>query len=249
MAVGGERTVFSSSAGARPGSSKYWPPTDRPDTERETPRRLGILGGTFDPIHIGHLIIAEEARDRLALDAVLFIPAKVSPLKLQGASAPAEHRCHMVELAIADNPFFYLSRVELERAEPSYTVDTLRALRAFCAPQTELFFIMGVDSLSTLKSWRCPQEILRLARIIAVSRPGFQLDMEALERDVPGVAQGVELLTTVWIGVSSTEIRARLERRQSIKYLVPAPVEAYIREQGLYTTGREPAACRAGSCC
>ena len=233
------------SPGGRPEASKYWPP----GLGGEPPRRLGVLGGTFDPIHIGHLIIAEEARERLALEAVVFVPARVSPFKLQGTSAPAEHRCRMVELAIADNPFFYLSRVDLERPAPSFTVDTLRALRASCDPRTELFFIVGADSLGTLKSWRSPQEILRLARLIAISRPGFELDLAALERDVPGITQATEVLATVQVGISSTEIRARLERQLSIRYLVPAPVEAYIREQGLYTSGREPAARRARPCC
>ena len=228
---------------------KLWPPAEKPGAEAPPCRRLGMLGGTFDPIHLGHLIVAEEARVRLALDAVVFIPAQVSPLKLQGACAPAEDRCRMVELAIEDNPYFYLSRIDLERQGPSFTVDTLRAIKASCDPQTELFFIMGADSLGTLKSWRAPQEILRLARIIAVSRPGFELDLTALERDVPGMSQEMEIITAVQVGISSTEIRARLEQGLSIKYQVPAPVEAYIREQGLYSGRRTRVARRVRPCC
>lgn len=228
---------------------KLWPPVEGAGAATSARQRLGVLGGTFDPVHIGHLIVAEEARTRLTLSAVVFVPAQVSPLKLQGASAPAEDRLRMVELAVEDNPFFYISRIDLDREGPSFTVDTLRAIKASCDPQSELFFIMGADSLSTLKSWRLPQEILHLARIVAVSRPGFELDLAALERDVPGISQATDIITTVQLGISSTDIRARLRQGLSIRYQVLAGVEAYIRERGLYLDESSCVAHRTRPCC
>jgi len=228
---------------------KLWPPAKGSDAATSACQRLGVLGGTFDPIHIGHLIVAEEARTRLDLSAVVFVPAQVSPLKLQGASAPAEDRLRMVELAVEDNPFFYISHIDLDREGPSFTVDTLRAIKASCDPQSELFFIMGADALSTLKSWRLPQEILCLARIVAVSRPGFELDLTALERGVPGISQATDVITTVQLGISSSDIRARLGQGQSIRYQVPRAVEAYIRERSLYLDARTHVAHRTRPCC
>ncbi len=196
--------------------------------------RLGILGGTFDPIHIGHLIMAEEVRARLSLQQVVFVPAQVSPLKLGDSSAPPERRLRMVELAIRDNPHFAVSRIDLDRQGPSFTVDTLRAIRGACGADVELFFILGTDSLGSLKAWRSPQDILRLARLVAVSRPSYLVDVRALERDLPGISKVTDLVTTVEIGVSSTDIRARVAQGLSIRYLVPTAVETYLREHQLY---------------
>ena len=194
--------------------------------------RIGLYGGTFDPIHIGHLIIAEEARASLHLDRVVFIPARVSPLKRDGTLFSAEERCQMVALAIADNPAFCLSRTDLDRESPSFTVDTLRAMRAEYGPEAELFFVMGMDSLVTLRRWRNPEEIIRLARIIAISRPGYEPDMVALERDVPGISQVTDILPTLHVGISSTELRRRIQASLPIRYQVPASVEAFIRQIG-----------------
>jgi len=205
-----------------------------PDEQWPLRGRIGILGGTFDPIHIGHLIVAEEVRARLALQQVVFVPARVSPLKLDHAAAPPECRLRMVELAIQDNPYFGVSCIELTRTGPSYTVDTLRAIRDTCGPDVELFFIMGADSLSSLMAWRRPAEILRLARLVAVSRPTYALDLGALERGLPGIAAATDLVTTLEIGISATDIRARVAQNLPIRYLVPAPVEAYLREHHLY---------------
>jgi nicotinate-nucleotide adenylyltransferase len=204
-------------------------------------RRIGVFGGTFDPIHIGHLVIAEEARVRLALAQVLFVPARVSPLKLPGTFFSAEDRLAMVELAIADNPGFAASRVDLDREGPSFTVDTLRRLREACAPQDQLYFIMGADSVSMLHRWRQATEIIRLARIVAVSRPGFSLDLAALEPGLPGLAAATDLITAVHIGVSSTDLRRRLEEGRPIRYQVPAAVEAYIHAHHLVKEPGEPA--------
>jgi nicotinate-nucleotide adenylyltransferase len=190
-------------------------------------RRLGILGGTFDPIHLGHLAIAEEVRGWQRLDAVLFIPAGDPPHKPH-EQASAEHRARMVELAIADNPHFHLSRMELERPGVSYTVDTLRALRDRL-PDTELFFILGADAAMEFFSWREPQAIMALAQVVAVSRPGFPED--ALHR-----ARAAGMLATLApaVAISSTELRARARHGWSLRYLMPDPVAAYVREHGLY---------------
>lgn len=201
------------------------------------------MGGTFDPIHIGHLAIAEEARVLLSLDEVLFVPARVSPLKLGNTSADGDDRYRMVELAIADNPRFRVSRMELDREGPSYTVDTLEELHEAYDGNVTPFFILGMDSLETLVHWRRPGDIIRLARLVVVARPGFEVDWEALERAIPGVRCTVDVIDTVRLDISSTELRERVRRGLPIRYLVPAPVEAYIRDHRLYTReGTRPGA-------
>ncbi|MHB1294314.1 MAG: nicotinate-nucleotide adenylyltransferase [Anaerolineae bacterium] len=195
---------------------------------------LGVLGGTFDPIHLGHLIVAEEVRCRLGLEAVLFVPARVSPLKLGGGQAGAEHRVRMVELAIADNSSFRLSRVDMDREGPSYTIDTLQALRADLPSAMALHFILGADTLQSLHDWRAPQQIIRLCRIAAMHRPGYPIDWEALERQVPGIREATDVIESIQVGISATDIRARLQRGETARYLLPGPVSAYIREHGLY---------------
>lgn len=197
------------------------------------PVRLGVFGGTFDPIHIGHLILAEEARARLGLESVLFVPANASPLKAGGALFSNEERYRMVQMAIADNPHFRVSRLELERGGPSYTVDTLRALQASYGPDTQLYFIMGMDALMTFAAWHHPCEIIRLTRLLVFHRPGYRVDWPALERAVPGLRQATEVIATVDIGISSTDLRQRLQEGLPIKYQVPASVEAYILERYL----------------
>jgi nicotinate-nucleotide adenylyltransferase len=190
--------------------------------------RLGVFGGTFDPIHIGHLIVAEEARVCQALDWVLFIPARISPLKQEeGTLFSSEERWQMVTLAIADNPRFVASRVDLDRQGPSYTVDTLRQLKAIHRPAS-LHFILGADSLRSLCDWRQPEEIAQLARLVAISRPGYDLGLEKLNRDIPGLAEVTDILETLQIGISSTDIRRRLRQGLPISYQVPRAVERFI---------------------
>lgn len=205
---------------------------DRQPTTRLT--RLGVMGGTFDPIHIGHLAIADEARALLSLERVLFVPARVSPLKLENSCATGDDRFRMVEMAVADNNLFFPSRMELDRRGPSYTVDTLASLREAYGSDVELRFIMGMDSLETLPHWRRPGDIIRLARLVVVTRPGYQADWAALERAVPGLSEATEVIDTLRLDISSTELRERVRRGMPIRYLVPAPVEAYIREHHLY---------------
>ncbi|MGQ9684410.1 MAG: nicotinate-nucleotide adenylyltransferase [Anaerolineae bacterium] len=196
--------------------------------------RIGILGGTFDPIHYGHLVLAEEARATLDLARVLLVPAHESPLKLHEQHSPAEHRWRMVELAIAGNPNLALSDVDLRRPAPSFTVDTLELLRQEHGPDADLYFLMGIDSLAGILSWRSPARILALATLVAAERPGATVDLEALEAALPGLGGRLRLLHIPEIGISSRDLRRRVRAGLPIRYQVPEAVEAYIREQNLY---------------
>ncbi len=197
-------------------------------------RSVGVLGGTFDPIHNGHLVIAEEVRVRLGLERVLFVPARISPLKLARQMAPAHHRCQMIRLAIASNPFFELSLVDLERPGPSYTVDTLRLLKQQLGEGREICFIIGQDALASILSWRDPAEIMRLCRLVVVNRPGYHADLPSLEKALPGLRQSLLLLETPELSVSSTDLRRRVREGWPIRYQVPDEVMAYIYEHRLY---------------
>lgn len=197
--------------------------------------KIGVLGGSFDPIHLGHLIIAEEVRVRLGLTRVLFVPAQISPLKLARPLSPAEDRVRMLELAIASNPYFRVSRVDLERPGPSYSVDTLTELRAQIDEQTQIFFIIGADAVAELPTWRDPRTILELSQVVGVLRPGFEgFDPATLEPLVPGASRKILMLDVPEIGISASAIRARISLGLSIRYLVPESVERYIYEHGLY---------------
>ncbi len=192
--------------------------------------RIGVLGGTFDPIHIAHLIIAEEARALLPLDRVIFVPALRSPLKWERTFFSAEQRLHMVHLAIADNPYFSVSRVDIDREGPSYTVDTLEALRAAYGPQTQLFFILGMDAFRYLDKWYRPERIIQLAHLAVLGRPGYGVDMRRMEKAIPGISRVTHFIDGLQLNISSTDIRRRLIQGLPIKYQVPATVEAYIRQ-------------------
>ncbi len=195
--------------------------------------RLGVYGGTFDPIHTGHLIVAEEARHVLMLDKVLFVPARISPLK-QGLQAGAiDHRLEMVRLAIAGNPHFVLSHIDVSRRGPSFTVETLGMLTE-ALPGTELFFIMGMDSLMTFHHWRNPQGILDMAKIAVVTRPGCEIQIQEAYQVLPPLQERCIFIDTLQIGISSTDIRERLHVGRPICYQVPADVEEYIRDHRLY---------------
>ena len=201
----------------------------RGDEELPGAPRLGLFGGTFDPIHIGHLIVAEEARARLRLDRVIFVPARESPLKRTGTFFSAEDRLRMVELAIEGNLYLQASRADLDRVGPSYSVDTLHALRETYGSGAQFFFVMGLDSLATFGAWHRPEEIVRLARLAVISRPGVELDWGSLEAEISGIREATEIIDTLQIGISSTDIRERLRRGLPIRYQVPAAVEAHIR--------------------
>ena len=197
--------------------------------------KLGILGGTFDPVHLGHLIIAEEAMGALELDRVLFVPAGDPWLKADREITPRQHRLAMVLAAVADNPKFKVSPSELERFGPSYTVETLEEFQEDYGQQTELYFILGADALQDFGRWNQPERVLELATLAVVGRPAQgSLDLAALEATLPGIGDRVAMVDDVAIGVSATDIRQRVAEGRSIKYLVPPAVEAYIQEHGLY---------------
>ena len=196
--------------------------------------KLGVLGGTFDPVHNGHLAIAWEVRERLALDEVLFVPAGCPWLKAARPVSPAEHRVRMLRLALEGETHFRLSTLEIDRGGPTYTVDTIRELKQGLV-RDELYFILGADSLSELPKWRQPEAIIRLCTLVAVPRPGYAFpDLAAMEKAIPGIGRRVILLDAPNIDISATEIRDRLARGASIGDLVPGPVADYIREHGLY---------------
>jgi len=196
--------------------------------------RVGVLGGTFDPIHIGHLIIAEEVWSQLGLSHVVFVPAGQPPHKRAPAITDPELRVEMVHLAIEDNAHFALSRVDVDRAEPCYSVETVRLLLEAYGRGSEIDFVIGADSLAELPTWYRPDRLLGLCRVVAVRRPGYPVDLAALDRHLPGASSNIRLLEAPLLGISSTDIRQRVREGRSIRYMVPAPVEQFIREHNLY---------------
>ena len=196
---------------------------------------IGLLGGTFDPIHLGHLIIAEAVREKLCLSRVLFVPAGQPWLKAAREITAPEHRLQMVELAIESNPHFAVSTYELDRPGPSYSVDTAASFRDETGTDAGLYFIVGADALAELPRWKEPAKLAALCRIIGVGRPGApKPDLSALEAAVPGVSSRIKLLDVPEIGISSTQIRERVKKGLSIRYLVPPEVGNYIYENKLY---------------
>jgi nicotinate-nucleotide adenylyltransferase len=194
-------------------------------------RRIGIMGGTFDPIHHGHLVAAEEARWQFRLDQVLFIPTGRPWQKPVGVS-PAEDRYLMTVIATASNPAFAVSRLEVDTPGPSYTVDTLRRLRAELPEGTRLLFIGGADLLQQLLTWKEPEQVLELAELIAATRPDF--DVDAVVERVPAAAGRVHRMEIPALAISSSDIRARVARGAPIEYLVPEGVARYIEKRALY---------------
>jgi nicotinate-nucleotide adenylyltransferase len=202
--------------------------------------RVGILGGTFDPIHIGHLIIAEESRIRLALDRVLFTPTGQPQLKSEPPIASALHRLNMVRLAVAGNPHFAVSLNEVDRPGPSYTVDTLGELSTELGATTELHFILGMDALQQFHLWRDPERVLELCKLVVVRRPGGQdFEVQELLSRYSQAGNRVVVLSTLLIDISGTDIRHRAAAGLSLRYLVPEAVEQYIREHRLYIASPE----------
>ena len=197
--------------------------------------KLGFFGGTFDPVHVGHLIVAEEARASLNLDEVLFVPTGEPWLKAREKIGESRHRMAMVELAIADNPGFRASDMEIKRPGPTYTVDTLIELRDELGPNVELYVILGIDAINDLGRWHLPEQIFGLATVVAAPRPGSEsLDSRALDSVAEGVLGKVLMLDAPLIGISGREIRRRVSKGLSIRYSVPDPVAAYIRAQRFY---------------
>ena len=195
--------------------------------------KLGIVGGTFDPLHVGHLVLAEQAREQLGLAQVLWVPSGDPWRKSGRAVSPSRQRLDMVRLAIADNAAFQLCTLEVDRPGPTYSVDTLTALRAQ-HPEAELVFLVGLDALEDLPRWHRPEQIMQLATLAVAPRGSDRLSREHLERLLPGLADAVVWVEIPRIDVSATDLRRRAAEGRSLRYLVPDAVEAYIREHKLY---------------
>ncbi|MGH3512353.1 MAG: nicotinate-nucleotide adenylyltransferase [Pseudonocardiaceae bacterium] len=190
-------------------------------------RRLGIMGGTFDPIHHGHLVAASEVQARFELDEVMFVPTGIPWQKDDREVSPAEDRYLMTVIATASNPRFSTSRVDIERQAPTLTVDTLTDLRTEF-PDDEMFFITGADALAQILSWKRVDELFALAHLVGVTRPGFHLDGQHLPDEA------VSLIEVPAMAISSTDCRQRVGRGQPVWYLVPDGVVQYISKRGLY---------------
>jgi nicotinate-nucleotide adenylyltransferase len=192
--------------------------------------RIGLFGGTFDPIHVGHLILAEEARERVDLERIIFIPCGIPPHKHRRGISDAALRLEMTGLAIEGNEHFELSDFEIGREKASFTVETVRHFRGTLGREAELFLIVGADSLLEISTWKDPQSLLSECRPVVAGRPGFALD--GLE---PALRERVIMLDGVLVDVSSTDIRKRAAAGRSIRYLVPVPVASFISKHRLYT--------------
>lgn len=203
---------------------------------KKGPVNIGLMGGTFDPIHMGHLVTAEEARQQFSLDYVVFIPAGLPPHKeIENVSAP-EHRFLMTNLAVMSNPYFIVSRLEVDRKEPSYTVDTVSYFSRREPAGTTLYFITGADAILEILTWKDYEKLLNLCTFIAVSRPGYSLEQlwENAGRPCDHLIRKVHMLEIPALAISSTYIRRRVALGRTIKYLTPEPVEQYIKKHGLY---------------
>jgi nicotinate-nucleotide adenylyltransferase len=192
-------------------------------------RRLGVMGGTFDPIHYGHLVTAEEALEQFELEGVLFVPTGRPWMKEHEIVSPPEDRYLMTVIATASNPLFSVSRIEVDRDGPTYTVETLRSLKADL--DADLFFVTGADAILEMFQWKEPEELFELAHFIAATRPGY--DIAGFE--VPAHAKdAVSVMNIPALAISSTDIRSRVQAGGPIRYLVPEGVKSYIEKAGLY---------------
>ena len=197
--------------------------------------RVGVLGGTFDPIHLGHLIIAEEVRQKLGLAEVLFVPAGQPWLKGEENISAAQHRLEMAILATASNPHFNVATIELERPGPTYSIDTIIELKAGLGARAKLYLIVGFDALSELPLWKDPKRLVDVCQVVGVARPGYPgCDLRSLESSIPDASERIMVVDVPQIDISATGIRRRVAQRLSIRYLVPEAVERYIAENNLY---------------
>ncbi|HEX6290893.1 MAG TPA: nicotinate-nucleotide adenylyltransferase [Herpetosiphonaceae bacterium] len=195
--------------------------------------RIALLGGTFDPIHIGHLAIAEDVRFALNADRVLFVPAAQQPLKSYQHTASAPDRLEMTRLAVADNPAFAVADIEIRRGGLSYSVETVAQIGAEY-PKAELFFIVGVDAAATLPQWFQVERLLHLCRIAIVERPGYIFDPQALFEALPLARERTVLVPGPALDISASEVRQRLRAGRPVRYHLPAAVSQYIEQRGLY---------------
>lgn len=205
-------------------------------TVSPTAKRIGVMGGTFDPIHYGHLVTGEGACAEFALDQVLFVPAGQPPHKAAYEVSPAHHRYMMTVLATLSNPRFHVSRVDIDREGPSYTIDTLRLLKDQCGDECELYFITGADAILEILTWKDAEELLNNWRFIAATRPGFPLETlrERLGELWPQCEGRISFLQIPALAISSSDIRQRVRQGRPIRYLLPDAVAHYIEKSGLY---------------
>ncbi|MBT9131609.1 nicotinate-nucleotide adenylyltransferase [candidate division NPL-UPA2 bacterium Unc8] len=192
--------------------------------------RIGIMGGTFNPIHYGHLVVAAEAGDQFKLDNIVFIPSGTPPHKDSSDIAPAKARYEMTRLATRSNPLFSISSLEIERGGKSYSVETVERLLAAYGKEAQIYFIVGVDSMLEIESWKNVDELLKLCEFIVALRPGFNV-----EEINPAVRKRSHIMKIPEIGISATDVRKRIKEGKSIRYLVTLEVEEYIRRYSLYT--------------
>lgn len=194
---------------------------------------MGIMGGTFNPIHLGHLMIAEEARQTFHLDKILFVPSYVTPNK-QVSGATAAQRLEMTRLAVADNPCFAVSDIEIKRQGRSYTVDTLREIKELYGPSYILYFISGTDTIQDLPNWHRPEEILSLCQFVGATRPDGSQSIGQVIDHFGELGKHILKLTVPTMQISSTELRRRIANGQSVRYMMPPAVVEYIRKNGVY---------------
>ena len=197
-------------------------------------KRLGVMGGTFDPIHHGHLVAASEVQSWFDLDEVVFVPTGQPWQKTEREVSPAEDRYLMTVIATASNPRFSVSRVDIDRSGPTFTVDTLRDLQADRGPEWDLFFITGADALEQILSWQDPGELFELAHFVGCTRPGVDLASPVIAQLPP---DKITLMEVPALAISSTNCRERVEEQEPIWYLVPDGIVQYIAKRGLYHQG------------
>jgi nicotinate-nucleotide adenylyltransferase len=200
---------------------------------------IGVLGGTFDPIHLGHLAIAEQARKQLKMAEVIFVPAGDPYFKNSIIISQPAQRVDMLKLALRDRPYFKISLLEIERQGPSYAVDTISTLKGQIQNDDELYFILGWDSFLTLPLWHQPKRLMGLCRFVAAPRPGFSRpDVQTLEKELPGISVRSVIMDKPLIKISSTQIRERVAGGLFIGDMVPPGVEEYIKAHKLYLSGK-----------
>lgn len=210
---------------------------------------IGIMGGTFDPIHFGHLRAAEEVLQGFGLERVIFVPSGRPPHKSTMEVTPPEHRYLMTLLATADNPHFEVSRIEIDRGGPSYTLDSLRELRRVTSPEKAFYFITGLDAILEISSWQKYTELFDLADFIAVTRPGYSVEaLSRLETTLGEIRfSKIHPFPVTLLAIASRDIRKRVREGKSVRYLVPEPVVSYIHKEGLYSTDPERRVTKGGT--
>ena len=196
--------------------------------------RIGLMGGTFDPIHYGHLVTAEEALVRFKLDKVVFIPSGNPPHKANRLISDGSHRFIMSQMATITNPHFDVSRIEVDEDGPTYTVDTLKKLKAGQMRDAELIFITGADAILEIYNWKSPQEIFSLCRFAAATRPGYVVSDELIKSVAAFGVDRLEFFEVPALAISSTDIRRRVKEARPVRYLLPDSVLSYIMKNGLY---------------